>query len=260
MGMIVRRAIHFTQRFGIALAHVATTFTVGVLSPRRRYLIARLAREAGYREGPAPELPVVEIAEITKPLTPVVLPHPVERDGNVTLLELTVLARLVRERAPEVIFEIGTFDGRTTSALAANAPGAARIHTLDLPPDHATRFAVEKSERQFIDKPASGILVRDQPFADRVEQLYGDSATFDFSGYQPELVFVDGSHAYDYVINDSMKAFGMASERPALVVWHDYGEWPGVTQALNELRASKKEFAGLKHVRGTTLAVLEVRV
>jgi hypothetical protein len=50
-------------------------------------------------------------------------------------------------------------------------------------------------------------------------------------------VFVDGSHAYSYVVNDSAKALALI--KPAgIVLWHDYQgpqHSPGVYQALNEL-------------------------
>jgi len=64
------------------------------------------------------------------------------------------------------------------------------------------------------------------------------------------LVFVDGSHAYDYAKTDSATAFRLAKPG-AMVIWHDYGVWPGVTRALEELEASQK--LGLKHIRGTSL-------
>ena len=38
-----------------------------------------------------------------------------------------------------------------------------------------------------------------------------------------------------------------------MVLWHDYGIWNGVTEALNELEATRQ--MGLRHVRGTTLVV-----
>ena len=36
-----------------------------------------------------------------------------------------------------------------------------------------------------------------------------------------------------------------------MVIWHDYGVWPGVTRALEELEASRN--LGLRHIRGTSL-------
>ena len=35
------------------------------------------------------------------------------------------------------------------------------------------------------------------------------------------------------------------------MLWHDYGVWPGVTQALEELEAARR--LGLVNIRGTSL-------
>jgi len=95
--------------------------------------------------------------------------------------------------------------------------------------------------------------------ARKITQLFGDSATFDFSPYRAELIFVDASHAYDYVRNDSAKALALLADSRGVIVWHDYGEWPGVTRALDELAKSDARFAKLRWIRGTTLAVLDRR-
>jgi hypothetical protein len=65
-------------------------------------------------------------------------------------------------------------------------------------------------------------------------------------------VFVDGSHVKDYARKDSDTAFGLVSEG-GIVIWHDYGVWEGVTQALEELEAERR--LGLRHVRGTSLVL-----
>ncbi|MGA2566813.1 MAG: class I SAM-dependent methyltransferase [Pseudolabrys sp.] len=88
--------------------------------------------------------------------------------------------------------------------------------------------------------------------AGRDVQLQGDSATFDWSPYLgwAGLAFVDGSHAYDYARKDSETAMRLV--RPGgIVLWHDYGVWPGVTQALDELEAARRR--GLVNVRGSSL-------
>jgi predicted O-methyltransferase YrrM len=251
-----RRFLKFAERYGRAVAVAARAFTFGVVSRRGRNLIARLAREDGYRDGPVPQLPPVAIDEITSPSTIVVLPEPEAADGNVSLLELLVLARLARERGPRQVFEIGTFNGRTTLALAANTPEDALVYTLDLPPAEGTRYELAAGERLFVDKPASGALFATSPLRSRIRQLFGDSATFDVSGYRADFIFIDGSHAFDYVLSDSVKALGMLSAG-GIVVWHDYGaEWEGVTRALHQLQTTDPRFATLRHVAGTTLAVL----
>ena len=91
-------------------------------------------------------------------------------------------------------------------------------------------------------------------YARRITQLFGDSARFDWSHHygRASLVFVDGSHAYDYARKDSETAFRLI--RPGgLVIWHDYSVWPGVTRALEELERSRQ--LGLRRIRGTSLVV-----
>ena len=254
----LRKVGNFAGRYFHALALTGYTFTVGLASARRRRLISQLAREANYREFPRATLPSVSIANITGEFTSVVLPNPEDAEGGVALLELLVLARLARERRPLAVFEIGTFNGRSTVVLAANAPADATLYTLDLPPDHPTRFPVLHGERAFIQKPVSGQLIQVSPQISKIRRLFGDSGTFDFTAYQADLVFVDGSHAYDYVMSDSLHAVSMLRGGKGMVIWHDYGEWEGVTRALNDLARTDTRFADLRHVRGTTLVVLEL--
>ena len=223
--------------------------------------MVRLAREFGYdhRAGPAPSLPVVSVAEVM-PEVAIRLREPMIADGNVSLLELVILDSLVAARQPRRIFEIGTFDGRTSLNFAANAPHAT-VHTLDLPASVEPALPVHADDRSFIRRSQGG--ARGRRFLGtaeeaRITQLYGDSARFDYAPFQGsvEFVFVDGSHSYEYVLADSRSALAMAAPG-SLIAWHDYTEWAGVTRALNELRDSDPRFAGLRHVQHTTLALLE---
>jgi predicted O-methyltransferase YrrM len=194
------------------------------------------------------------------PERPVRLVETEKRHGNVSAAELAVLALAAAHASPGgEIIEIGTFDGRTTLNLALNAPADARIVTLDLPADEGTVFAIEQAERSLIDKPASGVRLRScapslRRVAARIQQVFGDSARYDWSPHagRAALVFVDGSHAYDYVLKDSETALRLVQPR-GMVVWHDYGVWPGVTRGLEELEMSRK--LGLRHLRGTSLVV-----
>jgi hypothetical protein len=180
--------------------------------------------------------------------------------GNVNLSELAILAQAAAEcPAGTEIVEIGTFDGRTTVNLALNAPPSCSIFTLDLPPHQPTRFQLEVGERQFVEKPSPGLWFRQCPpsmssSARRITQLFGDSATFDWSNHYGKagLVFVDGSHAYEYACVDSITAMQLVTINGA-VLWHDYGVWGGVTRALEDLERTKN--LGLRHIRGTSLVL-----
>lgn len=181
-----------------------------------------------------------------------------KQDGNVNLSELAILAQAAAGTPPgSTIFEIGTFDGRTTLNFAVNAPKNVVVATLDLPSEQASALQIESSERRYVDKPHSGARLRAcdaiwRAEARRAVLLFGDSATFDWTPYvaQAGLVFVDGSHSYDYARQDSATALRLV--RPGgVVLWHDYGVWPGVTRALDELEA--RDHLGFRQVRGTSL-------
>jgi predicted O-methyltransferase YrrM len=187
-------------------------------------------------------------------------------DGNVTPLELEIISRLVRFHDPQVSFEIGTFDGRTTLNLALHSRLDARVFTLDLPPSEVgkTALKLEVGEELFINKPRSGARFADSEVSHKITQLYGDSATYDFEKFvgTVDFLFIDGSHSYEYVIHDSMNALRLVREN-GVILWHDYSyqgptPWPGLTKALNELYASDDRFAAMKHIAGTAIVMLQL--
>ena len=204
----------------------------------------------------SPKLPEVNLAQLVG-AGPVHLLEPYAVDGNVTVTELVVLASIARMYRPETIFEIGTFDGRTTLNLAANAPDA-RVHTLDLPAGEITGLAVKPGDDKYINKQVSGARFGGTEYESRIVQHYGDSATFDFSPFEGtiDLVFVDGAHSYDYVRNDSQIALKLLRRGRGVVLWHDYGTRE-VTEAIDDLWEREARFAGIRRVEQTALAILD---
>lgn len=186
----------------------------------------------------------------------------ITQNGNVSGEELLAMCALIKHANCKAVFEIGTFDGRTTLNFAANLPDGGEVVTLDLPAEglDATRFAVEASDRQYIAKSTSGARFQGRPEAARIRQVFGDSGTFDFTPFNGrfDFVFVDGSHSYDYVKSDSQVALRLLRGGRGMIVWHDYGTpfWPGVTSGLDELAKSSADFANLCVIEDTRLAFL----
>lgn len=252
----------FFPKYLYALLLSPFLFTVGVLKKRHRFLIFQIAQHFGMKM-PAPDLrlPVAPLASVLGQRIDLKLLGSLGDPGNVSLLELMVIANLARTANPPVAFEIGTFNGRTALNLAANLPGEGKVLTLDLPQSQLgeTKFALAPQEDAFVEKPTSGATFAGTEFADRITQLYGDSGTFDFSAYEGQmgLVFVDGSHAYDYVRQDTATALRLAAET-GIILWHDYQQdWPDVIRALNELARTNPALAGLQRIEGTTLVILK---
>jgi hypothetical protein len=229
---------------------------VTILSQSLRRTSRRLR---GVKRGQETHLPQAGWREIFA-ARPIVLAQPRKNQGDVNLAELSVIATAAASvSAGDEIVEIGTFDGRTTLNLAANSPPHLSVFTLDLPPDSAPKFDLASGERAFVDKPRSGRHFVEaapewQAQGKRITQLFGDSATFDWSPHygRAGLVFVDGSHAHDYVMADTDTALKLVAHK-GVVIWHDYGVWEGVTRALEEIEAGRH--LGLRHVRGTSLVV-----
>lgn len=207
-------------------------------------------------------LPLVDFSTLLQPKNyEAVFLEPQVVNGNVSSYELFVINSLVRQQAPATVFEFGTFNGRTALNLAANCPPAARIFTLDLPHSELehSKYQLDQIERTFVEKPASGELFRNRPEAAKITQLLGDSAKFDYGPYlgKMDFVFVDASHAYEYVLNDSQVALRLLREGRGTILWHDYGcpqWWPGVTRALEELKKQSASFANLVQIDGTSIA------
>lgn len=259
-----RRLRDFVRPYLVAAAGAARLFAIGWSDRRRRGLIIDLAERFGHarQDVEPPTLPVVRAEELAPGRVLVDVREAAAANGNVDERELLAICRIARANAPSRIFEFGTFDGRTTLNLAANAAAGARVHTLDLPAEAAgaTAAALEPDDLQYVRKAESGTRYRGSDLESAIEQLYGDSATFDYAPYvgAMDFVFVDASHAYDYVINDSLRAIELLGALGGTILWHDYARWPGVTRALHELRRLDPRFAGLRRIDGTTLAVLRV--
>lgn len=257
----IERKISFVKPYGVGLARTLSLFAGGWATWKGRATIVEICRHFGYdyvsREPPA--LPQVSLESLTPDSTPVQVWALDSVDGNVTDRELLTIARLVVATGARSLFEFGTFDGRTTLNLATNAGPEAQVWTLDLPASDAssTSSPLHPHETQYVIKEMSGARYRGTSAEKQITQLYGDSGTFDFKPFANSIdfAFIDGSHAYSYVINDSLHAIDMV--RPGgTILWHDYARWDDVTRALNDLRRVRPEFTGLRRIEGTTLAVL----
>lgn len=256
------RTLGFLRPWAFGAASAAWLFGAGWVKWKNRAAIVELCRHFGYSyDAREPtELPLVSASSLVPAAALLDIREIDAVDGNVSERELVTIARLVRDAAPRELFEFGTFDGRTTLNLAANAAESARVYTLDLPQETIAEAAgpIHEHEVRYADKASSGSRFAGTDQAPRIEQLRGDSGRFDLASYygRMDFVFVDGSHTYEYVINDSLHAMRMLRDGKGTIVWHDYGRWDGVTRALNELRRLDPQFAGILWIEGTTLACL----
>ncbi|MDE2875379.1 MAG: class I SAM-dependent methyltransferase [Gemmatimonadota bacterium] len=172
---------------------------------------------------------------------------------SMTPSEVLAIGAMVRFLRPERILEIGTFEGNTTVNLAANAPASARVFTLDLPPDWARRYALDVPDIHYNAATGNhtGRQFIETPHADRITQLWGDSAAFEWDEHGPfDFILIDGCHTYEYAVSDTLNALRVIRPGGA-IVWHDYGMLEDVSRAVDECARGIKARA----IQGTRLAV-----
>jgi hypothetical protein len=184
----------------------------------------------------------------------VLLPTQTETRGGVQLDELVILASATRMLQPRKVFEVGTYNGATTSVLVMNAPDDAEVFTLDLPPEPPKQGDFTRFDRDLIATRQVGVRLRELGLADRYQQILCDSLQFDPEPHRGtvELGFIDGAHTRQFVENDTLKMAVMVADR-GLVFWHDYGG-QGAVRPLAEYLESLASRIPIYCVHGTSLA------
>ncbi len=251
-------------KYFVSLGLMVYAFTFGLLTRKGQGVHSLICKYFGvvYPRPHLPERPpssiigdaVVSLCEVEV------------RAGNMSVAELAVIAGMVKRYQPKTIFEIGTMNGRTTLNMALNAPDDCRVYTLDLPADAIgkTRYPISERFLQLVDKPRTGELFADKspetfPCVSRITQLFGDSAMFDYTPYynRMDFVFIDGSHDYDYVLNDSEVALKLLRNGRGVIVWHDYREEMAVVPALDEFLRRYPQLQ-IFHIAQTSFAFAEI--
>jgi predicted O-methyltransferase YrrM len=243
---------------------MAYSFTVGMLSKKGRYIHSIIGEYYGFAFL-KPRLPVITWDSIIAD-QPIQLTELEEEPGNLPVNELALIAGIILREKPQGIFEIGTFDGRTTINMALNSPEDCKVFTLDLPKEMAseTRFKISARHLPLIEKDVSGErflnkTAKEFPAKKKITQLLGDSGKFDFSPYynSMDFIFIDGSHDYDYVLNDSEIAFNLLRNGKGIILWHDYRVGMEVIKAINTFRKRHTRL-NIYHIENTNLAYMKI--
>lgn len=179
------------------------------------------------------------------------LPLTVFLGGGSSVTDLLLLRHLAAKEEVNTYFEIGGWRGES---LAAVLPFVKKAYTLDLDEKGMDHLGYSKE-------------VRDQMYSvvemnGKVTQLKGDSARFEFSTIQNkcDLIFIDGTHTYEYVMSDTKNALKHLMHDKSIIVWHDYAfdpeqvRWEVYTAIADAIPVSMHQ--RLYHVSHTKCALL----
>lgn len=221
--------------FGINIASIYLFFTKG---PR---IAARSARIAFYgvlrtESNALKSIPIVKINDLIGQKEPCVTITIKSLDeGMLPINQLLVLLAIIVTENPQEVLEIGTYMGNTTKLIAENLPSCL-IHTVDLPLEtNGQNEIIPKDDFHLINKRIVGRDYKGLTCERRIHQLLVDTAEWDFKeAANASFFFIDGSHTYEYVKNDSEKCLSVC-RKDAVFVWHDCDDdHPGVIKFINE--------------------------
>jgi len=152
------------------------------------------------------------------------VPARFQTGGGTDPREVLTLAAVTKLLRPKRVFEIGTYNGRTTAVFILNSSPNCEVFTLDLPPDARDIPGYLSTDIELVKDRSPEAFLKSAGLTDRYQQIYCDSMSFCPEPFRDsvDLGFIDGAHAEEFVRNDTMKMAVMMSNR-GFVFWHDYG-------------------------------------
>ena len=162
---------------------------------------------------------------------------------------------MVKIRSVFPIFTVSVVSLQRSSLNLASAT----IHTVDLPTSFRTVSDVShlsKDDFHLIKERDVGHEYKSDSSITNIVQHFGDTATWDFSEAEgASFFFIDGSHTYDYVRNDTEKALAGCHGQDTTLIWHDCDDsHPGVVRWLREMLHMGYP---VKHIKGTQLGIMD---
>jgi len=125
-----------------------------------------------------------------------------------------VLIYLIEQESIRTVCEIGTFKG-DTALLMFLYPLVRRVKCIDIHKDMGVTYDAPYMH-DLMPKEKVGEMFKNT----FVELVFADTMTYPRGCEQHDMVFIDGNHDYEHVVNDTELAI---SFNPKMIVWHDYG-------------------------------------
>lgn len=157
-------------------------------------------------------LPIVELNQLLPEVNETIEPFAFLGGGSLPT-DLLLLKGLAKQYPECFYFEIGTWRGESASNIASITPN---VYTLNLTNEALIQLGYDEE-----------YLKQQGLFSNKfknITHLRGNSTNFDFSPYfgKCDVVFIDGDHRYEGVLNDTKIAFKLLKDDNSVIVWHDY--------------------------------------
>jgi len=161
-------------------------------------------------------LPLVDINQFSTNFSET-LNHFAFLDGGSLPTDIALLKILSKRFNTCKYFEIGTWRGESVVNVAEVA---SECYTLNLSKEEILALGLKESYADL-----HGFFSKGKK---NITHLTGNSLTYDFAALNKkfDLIFIDGSHHYDDIKNDTEKIFKHLVHEQSIIVWHDYAYNP----------------------------------
>jgi predicted O-methyltransferase YrrM len=138
-------------------------------------------------------------------------------DGGSLVTDIALLKLLAGTIKNCKYFEIGTWRGESAANMVDNTEVC---YTLNLSDAELREMKINEKNIE-LQGYFSGKNTK-------IVHIRANTRDFDFAstGKKFDLIFIDGDHHYDMVVNDTKKVFSHLTHRDSIVVWHDYAVNP----------------------------------
>ncbi|MBE0673970.1 MAG: class I SAM-dependent methyltransferase, partial [Bacteroidales bacterium] len=170
--------------------------------------------------------------------------------GTSLITDLVLLKSFARKRSGCAYLEIGSWRGESL------------VNVSDVTED-CTSLTLSADEMRQLNFGEEFIKVHGvfSNHIQSIKRIEANSHTFDFNKLDKkfDLIFIDGDHSYEGVLNDTRKVFQLRKNQNSVIVWHDYG-FHTEDARYTTLKAildgvPKEKHKNLYHVSNTMCAV-----
>jgi hypothetical protein len=236
--------MNFKQALSILLANPVSVIKDGIRSQSELYHKNQIVAKFGIEQ-----LPSIDLLDLFPNLDEE-LHNYSYLDGTSTIPDILLLKLLARKFPEGAYLEIGSWRGESIANVADVLSDCTSV----------TLSANEMRELNFGEEfiKVHGLFSKDHA---QIKSVKANSFKLDFATLNKtfDLIFIDGDHTFEGVLNDTRKSYSVRKNENSVLVWHDYGFSPEKVRhsVLNAILEGipREKHKHLYHVSNTMCAV-----
>lgn len=197
-----------TEKLKLIIKHPFAVINSGLNVQKEEYYRSENRKKHGIEQ-----LPTVNICELFPGFGETINNY-TYLDGTSLPIDIMLIKSLARSYKNCAYLEIGSWRGESISNVYEVTDDCTAVTLAD----HEMRAKGKNDDYIRV----HGMFSRNLKALKTYEH---NSLTFDFTSLNKkfDLIFIDGDHSYEGVLNDTIKTLPLRRDNNSIIVWHDYG-------------------------------------